>query len=74
MATTTAGAGAHLLGHGIGHLLIAGGGALFNGETEVLVHHREHIVQHLAGFQEALAELIFHHGRAQLVKLAQLLL
>ena len=62
MATTTAGACTHLLVHGIGHLLIAGSSALLDGEAEVLIHHRKHIVKQLAGFQESLAELIFHHS------------
>ena len=74
VAATTAGAGAHLLGHRIGHFLIAGSSAFLNGQAKVLVHHREHVIQQLAGLQEALAQLILHHGRAQLVKLAEFLL
>ena len=74
VAATTAGARAHLLGHGLSHLLIAGGSALLDGKAKVLIHNRKHIIQQLAGLQEALAQLILHHGRAQLVKLVQLLL
>ena len=74
VAATAAGAGAHLLIHGLGHLLITGGGALLDSQAEVLIHHGEHVIQHLARFQEALAQLIFHHSRAQLVKLAEFLL
>ena len=74
VAATAAGAGAHLLIHGLGHLLITRGGALLYSQAEVLVHHGKHVIQHLAGFQEALAQLILHHSRAQLVKLAEFLL
>ena len=74
VATTAAGAGAHLLVHGICHLFIAGGGALLYSQAEVLVHDREHIVEHLAGFQESLAEFVLNYSRAQLVKLAEFFL
>ena len=74
VAAATAGASAHLLVHRISHFLIAGSGALLDGDAEVLIHHGEHIIQQLARLQEALAQLILHHSRTQLVKLVQLLL
>ena len=73
MAATAAGAGAHLLVHGLSHLFIAGGSALFDSQAEVLIHHGKHIIEHLAGLQESLAQLILHHGRTQLIKLIEFL-
>lgn len=71
---TTAGAGAHLLSHGLCHFFIRGGRAFLNGHHHVLIHHGKHFIQLLTRFQKALAERVIHHILTQLVELGNLAL
>ena len=69
---TAAAAGAHLLLHRCGHLLITRRTALVDSQTQVLIDRAEHIIQQLASLQKALAKFVVHHGLTQLIKLCNL--